>query len=122
MTPQFEIAKARIEELTTVWQYNMDLGWLSIKHTFNPNFHEEEHLMVATTEADWEYRCGVIDWHLPRVCALEDDTLESVVIHELVHILNNPIEQMATKEHQTPLVEFACESIARAILAVKQRS
>lgn len=117
-TPQFESAIARIETLTTKWSRLMDMSWLSIRHTFNPNFHEEEHLMVATTQADWEYRAAVVDWHLPRVCALQDDTLESVVVHEYCHILNNPLEQQMAKDWQAPLVEFACESVARALMAV----
>lgn len=122
MNPELEQAKQRIETLTAKWSDLMDLGWLSIRHTFNPNFNDESPFMVATTQADWEYRAGVIDWHLPRVTALTDETLEAVVVHEFCHVLNNPLEQLSVKDYHTPLVEFAAESMARAILSVNKRS
>lgn len=122
MTPQFEAGKERIQGFATKWERLMDMAWLSVKHTYNPNVNEESPFIVATTQADWEYRAGVIDWNMPRVCAIEDDTLESVVVHELSHILLNPLEQLATKPHEAPLVEFAAESMARALLSVHRGS
>jgi len=117
MTPEFETAQRRIETSVAKWSKLMDMGWLTIKHTFNPNFSEAHHYIVASTEVDWEYRSGVTDWYLPRVCAITDETLESVVVHEGVHCLTAPMESIiSTKDSK--VCEFSVESLARAILSV----
>jgi len=118
LTPEFEQAQHRIETLTKKWHKLMDMSWLSIKHTYNPNIDDDEPFTVATTQADWEYRAAVIDWHLPRVCAIEDETLESVVVHEFVHVLVAAMEVNLKPNHDSH-AEFAVESVARAILSVR---
>ena len=121
MTPEFEQARGRIEVFCSKWDKLMDMGWLSIKDTFNPNYSEDEKYIVAETEVDWEYRAGVRDWRLPRVCAIADDTLEAVVVHENVHLLIASMESLI-KPSDSKMCEFAVESIARAILSVHRGS
>jgi len=116
-TPELEVAKERVKKFATKWHELMDMGWLSLHHTFNPNYNEEEKFIVASTQMDWEYRAGVIDWHLPRVAAISDKTLESVVVHEYVHCLLAPIE-VTTKDSK--LAEYTTESLARAMLHIEE--
>lgn len=109
--------KERIERLTTDWQSAMDLGWLSIKHLYSENFNEE-HLVVAETEADWEYRQAKITWFLPRVAGIDDHALEEVVVHELCHVLTAPIESELSN-NKSKQGEYAVECLSRAILSTR---
>lgn len=121
MTPEFEAAKQRIETITNKWNVLMDMSWLLIRHTYNESFNEDSHFIVATTDADWEYRMATIDWHLPRVTALPDERLEDVVGHEFVHVLNASAES-AVPTKDAKLCEYATENVARAILSVYRGS
>jgi len=117
--PELEVAKHRVKGFASKWHKLMDMNWLSLHHTFNPNYNEEEKFVVATTEMDWEYRAGVIDWHLPRVAAISDKTLEAVVVHEYVHCLVAPIEVLV-KDKDSKLCEYSVESLARAMLNIER--
>lgn len=114
---ELEAQIPRIERLADKWATLMDLGWLSIRHSYNHNFSDISHFIVATTQADWEYRMASIEWYLPRVAGITDQTLEGVVVHEYVHALSNATESVIPAKH-AKLVEYTTESIARAILSV----
>lgn len=121
LTPEFEVARQRIETFTAKWDELMDMGWLSIKNTFNPNFNEDSHDIVATTSTDWEYRATGHDFHLPKVCSISDETLEAVVVHEKTHALLASMESNVKSGHDKEC-EFAVESVARALLSVHRAS
>lgn len=117
--PEFEVAKSRIMGFVNKWHGLMDMDWLDIHHTFNPNYSEDDQFIVATTQVDWEYRAGVTDWHLPRVCAISDRTLEAVVVHENVHYLVAPLESTLNAKG-SKLGEYTVESVARAMLSIQK--
>ena len=119
--PEFDRAQARIEAMLAKWHDLMGIGWLTIKYTYNPNFNEEHHRIIATTEADWEYHQARTDFHLPAVCAIDDDTLERVIVHETVHALTAPMEVIIPAK-DAKICEFAVESITRVLVAVHRNS
>ena len=109
--------QTKIETLTRHWQRLADLGWLTIKNVFSedPSPDPQD---IAWTTTDWEYRRTEITWYLPRVAELELQELEETVVHELAHALVAPMEENLTEKHRK-VCEFAVESVARALLAVK---
>jgi hypothetical protein len=111
------VERYNIIELAEKWQTTLGLGWLSINHRFSESFNDEP-MIVAETEADWEYRQAKITWFLPRVAGITREGLEEVMVHELVHCLTAPIESELRPRHAKQ-GEFAVESIARAILSMR---
>lgn len=118
MKANYELVKHTIEGLKDDWQTRMDLGHFSIQHTYLESFNEEDHLIIAQTQAMWEYRHAVIKWWLPSAARLDRKELEDTLVHEYTHILMSPIESKISDKH-LELKEFTVESIARALLRSK---
>ena len=111
--------EARILALSDRLQTTLDLGWLRIVHKFDSRLDRAER-EVAETVADWMYRQATVIWSIPLVSVLSDEDLESVMIHEFVHILNASVwESLPDKVKDTihPLNEYATENMARALVA-----
>lgn len=107
--------KARINALGLKYQVLLGLEWLTIVHVFDEKVAEDTTL--ASTVANWEYRNAAITWNLPAVARVLTATLESTMVHEMVHVLLNPVEShLPDKPHVIACKEFAVESVARAIV------
>ncbi len=108
----------RVLSLGRRLQQALDLHWLTINHKFS-TVHTDDRI-TAETQADWTYRQATIIWNLPLVATMSDDTLETTMVHELVHILNASVWESLpdkVKDQIHPLNEFATENVARAIVA-----
>jgi predicted SprT family Zn-dependent metalloprotease len=111
-------AKKRVLQVVGEWVPIMGLEWYTINHQFNEATDSSDEQTQATTNTTWYYREATMTWHLPKLALLEDDELENVVVHELVHILLDPIhpEGDGINHH----LEYATECLARALLAARK--
>ena len=118
MKANYELVKHAVESLKDEWQSRMDLGHVAITHTYLPAFNEDDHLIVAQTNAMWEYRSATVRWWLAGAARLDHREIEDTLVHEYTHILLAPIESKIPDKH-LELKEFAVESVARALMRSK---
>lgn len=119
---QYASTVRRIQRMALKWEKLLGFDKLGTKvdHRFLEAFRErgeeDEPLIIADTTAYWEYRSACIRWFLPAAIRLDDAALENAVLHELVHVLVNPMECRLTDEKDTDLNEFTVETITLAIM------
>lgn len=59
----------------------------------------------ASITADWRYREATITFYMPAVAELDDETLDELIIHEVLHAWVNPMRPRAPKAHEVDLEE-----------------
>ena len=116
-------ARKQIKGLVSKWHelLGFDALGITIEHRYIDGLrNEDEATVIADTEAQWEYRQATIRWFLPAVCRLDKDEIESTVLHEFIHVLNNPAEKNPDEDEK--LVEFSAETLTLAVLNVARLS
>ncbi len=93
----------------------LDLGWQDVTLYCVDTVHPTDSWTAADTDAMWQYRQARINVYLPTVANHVDADLRAVLMHELVHVLINPMESL-TKEKHTAQCELAVENVTRALL------
>lgn len=106
--------KKNIEKTVSHWQTIMDLGFITVKNYFSDE--EVEHTAEVVT--NWEYREAAIVWYTMHAKDLTQNELDAAAVHELGHILVAPMSDHLPGKHHK-LEEFVVESIARAIIGVR---
>jgi hypothetical protein len=112
--------EARIKAMAAELQTTLCLDWLTITHQFNNGYIEGDERVCAATIADWEYRQASIIWQVQIAILLEDDALEEVIVHELVHVLNASLWESLperVKNDMHKMNEYATENVTRAIIS-----
>lgn len=71
----------------------------------------------ADTRCLWQYKSAVVRWYLPTMALLDADAVEATVVHELVHVMVNPMESHVP-DRFVEQREFAVETVTRALLNV----
>lgn len=117
--PKWAEERRRITERTAYWrvQLGLDKLGLDVSNTYAEAYDEEDHIVVARTRFNWEYRSGSVEWYMARTAALSDEDLDEAIIHEYVHCLNAAAEDNVPEKYRK-LIEFGTESITQAILNV----
>ena len=111
----------RILSIAAIIETEMDLGWLDIVHKFDPRSGDER--VICETHPDWEYRQASLLWNIECCAARTDEELTDTMIHELVHVLIDPLWSVACKvKGARRLNEFSVECVARAISAVRSNA
>jgi len=99
--PQDRVTKL-IKELAPIWQTRLGLDHWEIEHVYLDAYYTddngEDFKVTATTESRWQYMQGIIKWYLPSAVRHDDQTLEKVLVHELVHILLAPEQTLIDTE------------------------
>lgn len=115
--PKWAEERARIDARTAHWSAVLGLNGLGIhvRNTFAEAYDGDDHLVIARTTFDWEYRAGSVEWFMARTAALSDDDLDEAIIHEYVHCLNASCES-TVKDKDRKLIEFAAETLTQSIL------
>lgn len=103
-----------IEKTVKRWQTVMDLGFVTVHNYFS----DEEVEQTAEVITSWEYREAAIVWYNKNCKDLSQDEIDHAAVHELSHIIVAPMSDNLPAKH-IKLEEFCVESIARAIMGVK---
>lgn len=92
---EYEATKARLTHLFKLWTNRLGLGWwqVDIEYETDRSFFADgsnngvniETLM--TCAAEWEYTKATIVVNMTAASQMDDEALESCVIHELCHVL-----------------------------------
>lgn len=85
-------------------------------------------LTTAVTNAQWQYMRARIRFHMPVIAASSDERLFAVVVHEIVHVLLNPLDSFTILSGDDPRAndaskanEYTTETVTRAILSAAGR-
>lgn len=92
---EYEAQKARVRALIERWVAPLGLGWWQITFEFERDSGQfkvdgvPSLKTVGCTGADWRYLSATIGWNVSRLPEFDDDKLEAVFVHELMHIFLN---------------------------------
>jgi enoyl reductase-like protein len=111
-----DIAWTRIERAAEKWVKVLGIEHLSILHKRLDSADVDDADAVAFTRTTWQYESASIHWHVPKVCCYTDDELDWVMVHELCHVLLDPMEQYVKDVHLKDR-EFAVTRVAKAVLS-----
>jgi hypothetical protein len=118
MNAEKKAAKARIKDAVRVWAELVPPG-VDVRHVFIDSTTDTESPdVVAETKTSWEYHEATIRWSLPNAAALDQDTIDAYLVHELVHVMLAPIELLhrGDDNNLNALCEHTVETVARAII------
>lgn len=120
---EFEAQKERVLAALIPWLKRLGLGWYRIEHKWERDqgsrIPGSAFATGAVVETQWEYRQAQINWYLPTLALMDDEALDNLIVHELVHILCDPMQTFVPAEHKK-LEEYATECLARAIIGAWQ--
>lgn len=103
-----------IKALHRKWWPLMDLPHMTCDLVFTVVDNDNK---IASASVLWKYREATITWFLPTAANCTPQELESTTVHELCHVLNDPVKDRLKDESDEQL-ELATENMARALLRV----
>lgn len=111
---------ARLRALREKW--HQCLGMLHWKTSHN--FHRGEFRMkegkskdaVGACYADWRYCEAVFDWNLRKVARVDDEDLELIFVHEMMHAHLAELRMGRSMDHE----ERVATMLARAFLWTRE--
>lgn len=103
------------------WVVLLKLDWIGITLVRNDGAHAENEDVAADTTAKWQYRQAMIRAYLSAMATSTDEEIENIIVHELAHILVNPMEDKVPSKHEDQC-ELAVENVARALVDVRNAS
>ena len=118
---EYEAAKARVLALYDRWRTRLSLERIYMDHEWERGemapIGSAKHV-AAFTEAEWQYQQAKFTWCLPRVAAINDVTLETLVVHEMVHVLLAPFNSLMDMNNSLAidLMEHTTETVTRAFI------
>lgn len=88
---EFQAQRERIEPVAQRWIAALGLGFWSITLVWaREDYHESEpgtpRSSIARCKADWRYAHATITFNVPKFVDEDDDDLEGIVVHELMHV------------------------------------
>ena len=124
---EYEREKTRLQLLAAKWIKPLGLAWWTIHFLYDDDpiafrkawGKETSEDAVARTLADWRYGEATIRWNMQRLVdtAFEDDALELMFVHELMHVFVNEMrwdcsEHDGNYDHE----ERVCTTLAKGII------
>lgn len=110
----YQKQKSRITPLLDKWAH-AGFNWWRITYVWDRNEKPDFPHTAADCEAWWQYRSAKITFYLPVCEDADDEELERIVVHELVHVLIGSIHNFENDETRE-MTEYATENVTRALL------
>lgn len=86
-----EKEQTRVKRRAKKWAKALGLdGWWRISYQFMEQVIGEDTEAQAKTVADWKLREATVNFHLEETVVLDDEDLDNLVVHELVHLMIAP--------------------------------
>lgn len=122
----------RLTKISAEWVRALGLGWWRIDLTYDRtggDFADSEvregSFVKGTTArcyADWQYGIATIVWNMPTLSRLNDDELERVFLHELMHIFLCEMREGANQSKQRPHEERTASTLQKAFIWIRDRA
>jgi Zn-dependent protease with chaperone function len=101
----------RVKAAVEKWLQPLGLEWWDVKIVYYSNptdivriFASDEFLVVpAKTWADWRYGTAEVAVNLPAFDEIDKDKVETVILHELIHVLVNEMRTVGL-DHEERVV------------------
>ena len=115
----------RIQRYIDRWHKTLGMGWWKVDYNYydkRKEFAKGEkdtsyaQDVAARSWSDWRYRNASISFSVPKVATLSDAEVESMVVHELVHILVGSLGARSNPEHRLDHNELVVTSLTHAFL------
>lgn len=122
---EYERQKERLRALGEKWVRPLGLGWGQVdlaycrtRDEFEPGDTDNPDgvLPAAKCHTDWRYGHSTITWVLPEIADMDDEKLELVFLHELMHIFVNEMRWYERDGHGLDHEERVCTTLAKAFL------
>lgn len=119
---EFEIAKRRISTIAKRWIHDMGLGWYEIGIDYKmgdaPTSYTGVGIAPFSVVSRWQYRYATITVYVEEIPE-DDEKLEKAIVHELCHILVNP---MRCPDHwDKDREEYVVSCLASSFLWVREK-
>ncbi len=102
---QFEREKRRIKRAFRRLKPRLWAGWWMWHLFYDRHPDDNEQKAGASVFADWRYRDATITFYMPAVAGLDDQELDELIIHEVLHAWVNPMRPREPKTHEVDLEE-----------------
>ena len=112
---QFEKERKRVRRLWFKWFKPIGMGWWQVELSYDRARDEDEPATAGLTTTNWQYRTAAVTFFLPATAAMSEEDLEEVVVHEMVHIMCGPIQDMSSDDRRE-ITEHTVTTIARSIM------
>lgn len=89
---EYQAQKARVQAMLDKWVNTTGLGWWRMTYVWvrDPAVAGENGASSKDTGAvcsvSWQYLCATITFYLPTLADEDDDHLEWIIVHELMHV------------------------------------
>jgi hypothetical protein len=119
---EYREQKKRVKAYFDKWSRAVGLGWYRVFYEWDRARSEDDVSEVMKTTVSWHYREVTFYIRLPAAAELDDEHLEHVVVHELVHALTGSfMSQMDLSDKAVnQIMEFGTESIAMALIWARE--
>ena len=88
---EFEATKERIRIIRDFWAEKLGLLWWTVHYNYRDDsayFQEPNGVQAAARcRPEWRYLEASIDLNMPQLFGMDDDELEKIIVHEMMHIL-----------------------------------
>lgn len=115
------LLKGRVKKLADKWIKPIGLGWWTIHINYyddiaDTNVSDGVSSVGMDVVPNWKYMEATIRVNLTNVDKLDDDTLEYMFVHELMHIFVNEMREYQNSENPINHEERVCTQLAKAML------
>ena len=124
---EYDALRLRIGTLIDRWVKTLGLGWWTIAFEYereSAEFHVDDEPRPKTAAccvADWKYIHATITFNMRRCFPLNDDELERIFVHELMHVFLHETREGRTEDgwlHE----ERVASTLAQAFIWIREDS
>ena len=117
---EYEAQKSRILALIDKWVTPLGLRWWRLNFDYNRDGSGMEkdspiERLAGRTFVNWRYLEATLEFNMSELAALDDERLEYVFVHELMHVL---LHEMRSDEEGIDHEERVATTLARAFITV----
>lgn len=114
---EYKLQKARVNKLLNKWYPMMGVNSWRITYQWSQSPCQDAPTTVGETNSLWQYKKATITWFLPAMVDIDDDHLQDCVIHELLHLVIDPLYDAVdgSNEHIYKLNELVTQSLTYVV-------
>lgn len=118
---EFNTQKKRIRSLITKWHKAIGMNWWRVEYIYSRERRDDSATtydpgqgwdVAADCQTDSNYMTATVTFYLPNIATIRDEELEEIYLHELMHVLINPMQTKKKAAEE----ERVATTLARAMI------